>query len=225
MAAALFPTLASWLYFVVWAHQPWMRWLYVGCKLVQATLPLLGWGWLHLRRDRPRVLHGGAWAGLGTGALLAAASLAALAGPLGRWAPLAVAPARILDRLAAVGAASPGRYLLLAIGLSVAHSLFEEYYWRWFLFGQLAQRLPLRWALPLASAAFALHHWIVIDNFLGGGHRLDATLPLTLLVAAAGALWAWLFQRYRSLLAPWLSHLLVDAALMAAGWRMVAGRW
>jgi membrane protease YdiL (CAAX protease family) len=40
-------------------------------------------------------------------------------------------------------------------------------------------------------------------------------------VAVGGALWAWLYRRSGSLLGPWLSHMLVDAALMAAGWDMV----
>jgi membrane protease YdiL (CAAX protease family) len=142
--------------------------------------------------------------------------------PLHGWAPLALAPAGIVRRLVALRITTPAAYLALTLGLSVVHSLFEEYYWRWFLFGRLALRLRPRMAVLVASLAFALHHWIVVDSFLGGAHRLVATLPLTLLVAIAGALWCWLYRREGSLLAPWLSHLLVDAALMAVGWWMVA---
>jgi uncharacterized protein len=224
VAVALFPTLAAWLYFGVWANTPWMRPLYAGSKLVQAALPLVGWWALRMERgagwSRQR---GAAFAGVASGAVLGGVIVAAYLGPLGSWAVLAAAPSRILATLLALDAATPARYLALAVGLSVVHSLFEEYYWRWFLLGQLATRMSYPAALTLASLAFASHHWIVVDSYLGGAHRWSVTLPVTLLIAATGAFWGWLFGRYRSLLAPWLSHLLVDAAVMTVGWAMLWG--
>jgi membrane protease YdiL (CAAX protease family) len=103
----------------------------------------------------------------------------------------------------------------------VLHSWFEEYYWRAFLFAQLERRMRGWRAMALSSLTFAAHHWIVLDSFLAGEYRWSATLPLTLLVAAAGAVWAWLYRRRRGLLSPWLSHLLVDAALMAVGYQLI----
>ncbi len=203
-----------------------MRVLYGASKVAQGSLPLIGWWALDMRR-RP------AWSGRRSGWLRAAAAgivsgivlggpvLAAYAaGPLRAWLPLDEAAARIHTLLVDFGAATPARYLLLALGLSVAHSLFEEYYWRWFLLGQLRERLPFALALTLGSLAFASHHWIVVDSFLGGEHRVLTTL-VTLLVAAGGGLWGWLFHRHRTLLAPWLSHLLVDGALMLVGWQLI----
>ena len=222
VAVAFFPTVAAWTYFVVWAHTPWMKVLYAVSKVVQAVLPLLGWWVLRMQRlpawaARP----GAAAAGIFSGAAIGGLVLALLAGPLPAWLPLAEVARRIHERLVDLSAATPLRFLLLALGLSVVHSLFEEYYWRWFLFGQLQLRMPLPAALTLAGLAFAAHHWIVVDSFLGGEHRLAVTLPLTLSVAVGGVWWGWLFQRHRSLLAPWLSHLLVDGALMAVGWQLV----
>ena len=221
LVAALLPTFAAWLYFVVWAHTPWMRVLYAAAKVVQGALPLLGWWVLRMeRRPAWAARPGAALAGIFSGGAIGAVVLLAFAGPLPAWLPLDEAAARIHRLLGDFGAATPLRYLLLALALSVAHSLFEEYYWRWFLLGQLALRLPFAASLPLASLAFASHHWIVVDSFLGGGHRVTTTL-LTLMVAMGGGLWGWLFHRHRSLLAPWLSHLLVDGALMAVGWQLV----
>ncbi|HXT19374.1 MAG TPA: CPBP family intramembrane glutamic endopeptidase [Thermoanaerobaculia bacterium] len=223
VVAALLPTLAAWLYFVVWAHTPWMRVVYGAGKVVQGALPLLGWWVLRMERKPAWAARpGAAVAGLLAGGAVGGAVLAAFAGPLPAWLPLDEAAARIHRLLVDFGAATPLRYFVLALALSVAHSLFEEYYWRWFLLGQLQLRLPLAIALPLASLAFASHHWIVVDSFLGGEHR-PMTTVLTLLVAAGGALWGWLFHRYRSLLAPWLAHLLVDGALMTIGYRLVWG--
>jgi membrane protease YdiL (CAAX protease family) len=223
VAAASFPIVAAWLYFVVCVNTPWMRLLYAGCKVAQAAIPLLGWWVLGMERQRPwSRIRGAMVAGLVSGIALGGGILALRAGPLAGWAPLAAAAGPIRQRLVDLGAATPARYLLLALALSVAHSLFEELYWRWFLLGQLQRRMPLPAALVLAGCAFAAHHWIVIDSFLAGRHRLVATL-LTLSVAAAGVFWGWLFQRYHSLVAPWISHLLVDAALMALGWQLVWG--
>ena len=42
-------------------------------------------------------------------------------------------------------------------------------------------------------------------------------------IALGGAFWAWLYERTRSLYGPWLSHLLIDAALMAIGYQMMWG--
>ena len=221
VVAALLPTFAASLYFVVWAHTPWMRVLYAAAKVVQGALPLIGW-WLLRMERRPAwaARPGAALAGLISGGVIGGAVLLAFAGPLPAWLPLDDAALRIHRLLGDFGAATPLRFLLLALGLSVAHSLFEEYYWRWFLFGQLQLRMPLPAALALAGLAFASHHWIVVDSFLGGEHRLTTTV-LTLMVAVGGVWWGWLFHRQRSLLAPWLSHLLVDGALMAVGWQLV----
>ena len=226
VVAALLPTFAAWLYFVVWAHTPWMRVLYGISKVVQGSLPLIGWWALEMRRRPAWSGRRSGWpraaaAGIISGLVLGGPVLAAYAaGPLRAWLPLDEASARIHTLLVDFGAATPARYLLLALGLSVAHSLFEEYYWRWFLLGQLRERLPFALALLLGSLAFASHHWIVVDSFLGGEDRILTTL-LTLLVAAGGALWGWLFHRHRTLLAPWLAHLLVDGALMLVGWQLV----
>ena len=46
-------------------------------------------------------------------------------------------------------------------------------------------------------------------------------ISLALAIAAAGAYWAWLYERSGSLVGPWISHLLVDAAIFAIGWRLI----
>jgi membrane protease YdiL (CAAX protease family) len=223
VVAALYPTLAAWLYFVTLGDHPQMRVAYGGAKVVQALLPLVGWWLLGMARGsgQPPVRRGAPTAGLLTGLLLGGGVLAAWASPLAQWQALGPVPGRVWARLVTLGADTPLRFLALAIFLSVLHSWFEEYYWRWFVFGQLERRMAGWKAMTLSSLAFASHHWIVLDSFLAGEHRWTATLPLTLLVAAAGAVWAWLYRRYRGVLAPWLSHLLVDAALMAVGYQLI----
>jgi membrane protease YdiL (CAAX protease family) len=220
--ALLYPTLAAWLYFVSYAQHPQLRWLYLGAKVVQALLPVLGWFALGMRPP-PLAGRRGALAGLATGVAMGAAVLAVWASPLVRWSAFAPVATQVWGRLEALGCATPARYVVLALLLSIAHSLFEEYYWRWFALGELSRRLPAPAALTTGSLAFAAHHWIVLDCFLAGAHRWTATLPLTLVVAAAGGVWGWLYLRHRSLLSPWLSHLLADAAIMAVGYQLFWG--
>jgi membrane protease YdiL (CAAX protease family) len=47
------------------------------------------------------------------------------------------------------------------------------------------------------------------------------TYGLSLCVAAGGVIWAVLYRRYGTLLGPWLSHALVDAAIFAIAYQMV----
>jgi uncharacterized protein len=48
------------------------------------------------------------------------------------------------------------------------------------------------------------------------------TWLFSLSVAVGGAFWAWLYQRTGSLYGPWLSHLLVDAAIFLVGYDLAS---
>ncbi len=129
-------------------------------------------------------------------------------------------PNRVALKVAEFGTATPPRYLALAAFLSFVHSLFEEYYWRWFIHARLRQWLSFGPAATLSSLAFASHHLFVLDFFLPG-QFWSAAVPFTLGIAIGGAFWAWLFERSGSLIGPWISHMIVDATIMAVGYKMV----
>jgi membrane protease YdiL (CAAX protease family) len=117
---------------------------------------------------------------------------------------------------------TPASFLAMALYTCLLNSLLEEYVWRWFVTAQF-ERLAARPVAVLASAgAFTLHHVIVLQSQFTDW-RL--TLIGSLAVFVAGALWSALFLRYRSLWSPWLSHVLVDAAVFAVGARIVFGSW
>ncbi len=218
----LWPTLATWVYFVLLADQPGVGTAYGLSKVVQAALPLVGWYFLGFARpatERPR--RDGLGLGLATGVLLGLPILVAYFGWLENSPLLADAPRQIASRLEAVGANSPLGFVVVGLVLSCLHSWFEEYYWRWFLYGALRERVGLRWAMILSSLGFASHHFLVIDRFLGGEHLWTATIPFGLGVALGGAVWCVLFQRSRSLTPGWLSHALVDAAIMIVGYSIL----
>ncbi len=220
--AALLPTAVTAVYFIGLSEQPtWVQqaaWA-VG-KLVQFTFPV---AWvLAVQQSRPRM--GRQWrAGLGAGAASGMLVLAAMLlvyhawlGPAGTFDEPALA---MREKLVGMGLDSPARYLAFAAFLSVVHSLLEEYYYRWFVFGQMRRRLPLWPSIILSSLAFAAHHVLVLAQFFGWASAL--TWLGVAAVAAGGAYWAWLYERTGSLLGPWISHLLVDVAILAVGYELL----
>ncbi len=109
-------------------------------------------------------------------------------------------------------------WLYAAVGVfyAICHSGLEEYYWRWFVFGQLRQRLGFGSAIGIASLAFTAHHVIVLATYFGWWSPW--TYAFSLSVAVGGAVWAWLYERSGSLTGPWLSHLIVDAGIFLVGY-------
>jgi membrane protease YdiL (CAAX protease family) len=141
---------------------------------------------------------------------------------LGTSPAFAGLPDLVREKVAKMGAASPAAYLRLTVFLSVLHSLLEEYYWRWFVYGRLRLHIHRTVAMILAGLAFMGHHVIILSGYFPG-RFWEAVLPFSLAIAVGGIVWAWLYERSGSLLGPWLSHLIVDAALMAVGYQLAFG--
>jgi uncharacterized protein len=229
--AALFPTLATWLYFVVLPGSRWTLPVYAVCKGVQFAFPLL---WLKLQLQKPASPGPSPPGPLsqgrgGTGVLVGLLSGLGISGVLfliweGLLAggPLAARAGQAASaKLAAFGIETAGGYLLLAVFYSVFHSLLEEYYWRWFVFGHLRRSLPVTTAAVLSALAFMAHHILVVGELAGAYNARTWLLAST--VGVGGLIWAWLYHRSRSLYGPWLSHALVDAALLWIGYGLWRG--
>ncbi len=219
LPALLLPVLGTVLYFITLAGQPAAPLVYGALKLVKVLYPLAClWRW---GRPRPLATTGtrraALLAGLGAG-LLMASGLAAMAyGPLAGLRT-AAAP-HIAAKIAEFHCSGLVPYLVLSLGLSLAHSAFEEYYWRWFVFGHLSERLPMPAAHALAGVGFALHHVVVAAVYVGWGWGL----ALGAVVGVAGACWSLLYQRSGRLVGAWLAHACCDAVLMLIGWQALSG--
>jgi len=220
--AALLPTLGTWVYFIALSGDEWMQVAYAVAKGVQFAFPLV---WVFgVQRARPGWPVRGL-AGLWPGLLFGAAVATLMCGGY----LLLLQDTELMRRLAVgvtqkvtdADAATPGRFLALALFYCLVHSLAEEYYWRWFLYGQMRRTLPAGTANILSSLGFMAHHVLVVWSYL----RDDwgAVVVLSLGVAVGGMFWAWLYERSQSLLGPWMSHLLLDAAIMAIGYWMIWG--
>jgi membrane protease YdiL (CAAX protease family) len=118
------------------------------------------------------------------------------------------------------GMTTPVRYLLFAVPFCLGHSLLEEYYWRWFVFGNLQRWIPVWPAIVLSSLAFMAHHVVILFVYFPG-RFWSAAMPFSLCVAVGGAVWAWLYHCTKSLYAPWVSHAIVDIAIFAVGFDMI----
>jgi uncharacterized protein len=133
-------------------------------------------------------------------------------------------PSKVHRLLLDAGFATPGRYLLLAATYAVGHSLLEEYYWRWFVFGWLRRYMPVGVAIAVSALGFMAHHVVLLSVYFPGRFWTLA-VPLSLGVAVGGGVWAAIYHRSGSLYAAWLSHGLVDAAIFGVGWAILAPFW
>jgi hypothetical protein len=226
--AMVLPSVAAFVYLVALSSgggetqpNPHLRAAYGATKSVQLLIPVI---WLAIfnraaLRIQP-ITSRGIPAGVAFGVAVAVAIFVLYFGWL-RASPLFDGLAgRIRSKLGEFDAATPLGFLTFAAFICVVHSLLEEYYWRWFVFGRLRRHVS-RWvAMIIAGIAFMAHHVVLLWVYFPNQFWL-LVLPFSLGVAFGGIVWAWLYDRTGSLIGPWVSHFLVDAALIAVGYDLV----
>ena len=224
--ALVLPTVGAWVYFVLMAGHPWALTAYFSAKALQFGLPLItflaAWRLLQPKhsssiREKPP----NPWlAGLTSGLAVSLTPLALYWLFLRGSETATTAATRIAPKLDDFGVAGLPSFVVLALSLSIAHSFLEEYYFRWFLLRRLVGLHGRKAALWISSLGFMAHHVIVVATYLG-----PASWPLTVLfslgIAASGYIWARLYLRTGRLVAPWISHMLADFAIMAIGYDLV----
>jgi uncharacterized protein len=222
IVAIVLPSAITWVYFfgADEARAGVQLLVYNVVKVIQFALPVVWVLAVQKGRIRLRPRDGaGVALGLTFGAAVAAGMLGLYHGWLKSSPLLAPALPEIRDKVADFGIDSVWKYAALGLFYSLCHSLLEEYYWRWFVFAQLRKWAPLGAAMAVSGLGFMAHHVLVLGKFFGFGN--PATYLLSSCIAVGGAVWAWLYERSGSLLGPWLSHLLVDAAIFSIGYLLV----
>jgi uncharacterized protein len=215
--AMVLPLLAALCYFVWFSSQPAARTIYFGTKIFTLLWPLLAWRLLARRISADMLSLRGSLESLPlallSGAAISAALFALMRTPLAAMVEEAVpairAKAQQLGFLA--------HYWSFAIFLSLIHSLLEEYYWRWFVYGRLRELLPPAVALALAALAFGAHHVVVLSQYF----TLGWAFGLGLMVALGGALWCLMYRYQQNIVGAWISHMVVDLAVMWLGYRLL----
>jgi len=218
LAIAL-PTLVTWIYFerLHGADPRLQQHAYGLGKTIQFGLPLWAawqrWGGRceRLAPRKPGLLVGAAF-GLGVCLLLVIGFQFLIAGTSLEQTLRETAREKILS----LGIESGLLFLAVGVFYSAIHSLLEEYYWRWFVFGRGQKIWGSAPALAISSLGFMAHHVLLLGHFLGYGD--GRTYLLSAAIAVGGAFWAWLYRQTGNLTASWLSHALVDAGIFGFGY-------
>ncbi|HEX5103058.1 MAG TPA: type II CAAX endopeptidase family protein [Pirellulaceae bacterium] len=222
IAALLLPTVVTLVYFVALdgAAERVQQVAFAIGKGVQFGLPLV---WvLGVQKDRLKFVRPDGQ-GLALGALFGLAVAGLMAAIYLLW----LKPGGLMDKPAeearekikSFGVDSVAAFAAMAVFFSAVHSLLEEYYFRWFAFGQLRRWINVPAAIGISSLAFAAHHVLILARYFTWTSEL--TWLFAAGVAIGGVAWAWLYQRTGSLWGPWLSHAIVDAAIFAIGYDLV----
>jgi membrane protease YdiL (CAAX protease family) len=176
-------------------------------RLLQLCLPRSRW----FRRNAGMLALGVGFGLLVLAAMFGLYQLVWKSNPL-----LAGAGQAIRQKIVGLGLDRLWVYVAVGVFYALCHSALEEYYWRWFVFGQLRSRVRALSAVAISSLAFMAHHVILLATYFGWSSPW--TYAFSLSVALGGAVWAWLYERSGSLIGPWLSHLVVDAAIFLVGY-------
>jgi membrane protease YdiL (CAAX protease family) len=236
LGIALFaPTVMTWLYFFVLAGQGMLtRSVYFASKVLTGLLPLYWYLYLRFQTMRASDVNDIAPAkprhllsfklGLDFG-LFTVAAMMVLYYVFLRDLPLLKTTAGLIQtKLQDAGVTSATMFVVMALFLSVIHSAFEEYYWRWFVFGRLRAGLPWLWAAAISSFGFMFHHILVLYTFLPGEAGILFVVLFSLAIGIGGFVWCCIYQHTGSLLGAWVAHLCADLGIMWCGYDIVASR-
>jgi membrane protease YdiL (CAAX protease family) len=217
--ALIIPCFGALLYFVWFAESNWVQPVYGSIKVFTLVWPLIatyfilkeGVGQLKalFKFQWGYVLEGAGW-----GLLMSLSILIVLFSPVGNAVNEQAGMVR--EKAEQMGVVS--HFVLFGLFLSLLHSLLEEYYWRWFVFGNLHRFWKSkRLAYGVGALAFASHHIVVTTQFFAG----PIGWIFGFAVGIGGAIWSWLMTRHRSIIGAWVSHIIVDITLMSVGYWLI----
>lgn len=207
------PSLGVWLALFGSPGSTFSQTFFGFCKVWLVALPL---AW-HLLIDKqrlsiPRPTGKGMGIGIATGIAI---FLAIGAGYLllGHW----IDPAHVSANAKEAGLSSAWKYILLAVYWCTINSLLEEYVWRWFVFTRCESLMP-RWPAVVASGLFfTLHHVIALSAYFDWRITTLASLG----VFIGGATWSWIYLKYRSIYAAYVSHVFADVVIFWIGYKLI----
>ena len=210
------PSLGSWVGLHLAPGEAWAKGVFFASKVFTALGPVV---WLLLiARRRPRVPG---WSNRG---MLAAhlSGVIIFVGIAAAWygyAQHAVDTQQMRTLMREAGLTTVGLYLLGAVYWCTVNSLFEEYFWRWWVYGRLNRLLPGLVAVVLAGLLFTVHHVIALHAYLPP--TLNALASTGVFIG--GVTWSWLYHRYGNLYAAYISHVYADLIIFWIGYQIAFG--
>ena len=127
-----------------------------------------------------------------------------------------IAADALLAKAGAYGAVE--HFYLFAAFLCIGNSGMEEYYWRWFVYRGLRNFMPVKLAVVVSALGFTLHHVVVLSAYFPS---VGFVVLLNVGVFVGGCVWALLYEKHRSIVGPWVSHCIVDAAIMVVAYDLL----
>jgi membrane protease YdiL (CAAX protease family) len=216
--ALVFPTLLTYVYFTLLSAAPTVvqNTTYAILKIIQFSIPLV---WVRVVQRQKLSFRADPRRGMFLSVAFGTVVLVAMwclykywLLPSGRM-EVALQPVR--SKIEGFGVDTLATYATLTIFYSLIHSGLEEYYWRWFVFGQLRRLRGVSLAIFVSSLGFTAHHVLLLATFFGWTSAL--TWIFSAAIAVGGCVWAWLYNRSGSLYGVWASHMLVDVGVFLIG--------
>lgn len=221
-AAMFYPTLLTWIYFVVLHQQAssTQQTVFGIGKLIQFAFPAF---WvLAILREKPKFSRphrvGLVW-GTAFGAAVLVLMVALYHVAFKPWGVFDTATAAVRAKVSGFGITQVWQFVLLGVFYSLCHSLMEEYYWRWFVFRKLREFTQMWPAALISGGTFAMHHVILLGTFFGWANLWPYLFSVC--VAIGGVVWAWIYEKSGSLVGAWVSHLLIDAGIFIVGYDLL----
>ena len=125
------------------------------------------------------------------------------------------------DAVEPVGLLDVRLYIGGVIYWTVVNSLLEEYVFRWFLVVKsealVGTGTP---AILLSAFIFVIHHTFALLFF---GFPWWANLLASVSLFVGGAIFSWLYMRYRSVWMPYIAHAICDIAVFGIGAIIIFG--
>lgn len=190
--------------------------IFMASKVWVAVLPVAWWLWVQKGRlSLSKPTRGGFGVAIASGLIITAGIFGAY-WLLGRhW----IDAGRVQAMAQQNGIGSTQIYLAMAVYWITVNSLLEEYVWRWFVVRQCEALMNPLAAVVCSAAFFTAHHVIAL--------KVQFDWPVTVLaslgVFIGGAVWSWLYVRYRSVWVCYASHAIVDVPIFVIGWWLIFG--
>jgi len=122
-----------------------------------------------------------------------------------------------IEKIQEIGLSSKMLFWGCATYWILVNSVLEEYVWRWFCVEKAEAFLQKKWAIIASAFCFTLHHILVLMILV----KPPAVLIFSLGVFIGGAIWSFMYLKYRSVWPGYLSHAIVDLCIFSIGAQML----
>jgi len=122
------------------------------------------------------------------------------------------------EKIKDIGLGNKYLYLGCALYWILVNSVLEEYVWRWFVAEKAENLLPKSGAIILSALGFTLHHILALAILV----NISGVIFFSLGVFAGGAIWSFMYLKFRSIWPCYLSHAIVDLCIFSIGWTMLS---